>query len=211
MIKYNEEYSLNNGSGNIIFLEGGENSVSAIYNRGTIHAEWHSEVLKGEFFDTLSKGKGLIEFIFSETGFEAKWKGGLKPGPMRGRWIGTLQSYEVEKTNSSIDNAIKSVFKSSDQVEIRVVVQKFDFYSENCVSEKAETLDVTGLEYESINWRNQSDLVENYWWREEEEFYQFLYENGVENDASEFSDWYEFEINVVNDNGEVTFNKIVRG
>ena len=67
------------------------------------------------------------------------------------------------------------------------------------------------MEYESINWRNQSELIEDYWWKQEEEFYQFLYENDVENDASEYSDWYEFEIRVVNDEGELVFNEIVRG
>jgi hypothetical protein len=211
MIRYKEEYSINNGSGNITFQKGAENEVSAVYNRGTIHAEWHDDVLKGIFLDTQSKGRGLIEFTFAGDTFEAKWKGGINPGPMRGRWNGVLNTSVLEKNPVSIDDEIKTVFNSSDQVEIRVVVQKFDFYSENIVSETAEIFDLVGLEYESINWRNQSELIEDYWWKQEEEFYQFLYENDVENDASEYSDWYEFEIRVVNDEGELVFNEIVRG
>lgn len=211
MIKYNEEYSLNDNKGKIVFQKGSENAVSAIYNRGTVHAEWDSNLLKGTFIDTVAKGHGLIEFTFKEDSLEARWKGGIKPGPMRGRWTGVLITSGLEKNSQSDERSLPAVFNSADRVEIRVIVQKFDFYAENIVSEKAELLALTGLEFKSIKWRSQSDLVEDYWWKQEDEFYQFLHENGVEYDAKEYSDWYEFEINVLNDKGEIVFNEIIRG
>ena len=102
MIKFNEKYDLNNGQGWVSFESAGEGFVSAQYNRGTIHGHWDGEKLKGQFIDTVSEGKGLIEFIFSETGFEAKWKSGIEEGPMKGRWSGELEkSMSKQKTTLS--------------------------------------------------------------------------------------------------------------
>lgn len=210
MIKYNEEYSLNDGKGSIVFQEGSGDSVSAIYNRGTIHAKWDGNVLKGTFIDTISKGQGLIEFTFDEDCLEAKWKGGTVPGAMRGRWKGILSS-GIEVSTPSNETVGRTIFNESDRIEIRVVVQSFDFYAENSISDSASIFGVTGLEIEEVNWRSQSELVESYWWEQEEEFYQFLYENGVEFTAKEYSDWYEFQLTVTDENGVEVFSDIVRG
>jgi hypothetical protein len=210
MIQYNEEYSLNDGKGCIVFQEGSEDSVSAIYNRGTIHAKWHGNLLKGTFIDTISKGQGHIEFTFDEDCLEAKWKGGTTPGPMRGRWKGRLKS-KGDAPSTSDETISRTIFNESDRIDIRVVVQNFDFYAENSMSDSASIFGVTGLEIEEVNWRSQSELVESYWWEQEEEFYQFLYENGVEFTAKEYSDWYEFQLTVTDENGVEVFSDIVRG
>jgi hypothetical protein len=210
MIQYNEEYSLNDGKGCIVFQKGSEDAVSAIYNRGTIHAKWDGNVLKGTFIDTISKGQGLIEFTFDEDCLEAKWKGGIVPGAMRGRWKGILSS-AIEVSIPSNETVGRTIFNESDRIEIRVVVQNFDFYAENSISNSASIFGVTGLEIEEVNWRSQSELVESYWWEQEEEFYQFLYENGVEFTAKEYSDWYEFQLTVTDKNGVEVFSEIVRG
>ena len=210
MIKYNEEYSLNGGKGSIVFQKGSEDAVSAIYNRGTIHAKWYGNVLKGTFIDTISKGQGLIEFTFDEDCVEAKWKGGTEPGAMRGRWTGILSSGNVVSIPSN-ETVGRTIFNESDRIEIRVVVQNFDFYAENSISDTATVFGVQGLEIEDVNWRSQSDLVESYWWSQEEEFFQFLYENEVENNGDEYADWYEFHITVTDENGNHVFNDIVRG
>jgi len=102
-------------------------------------------------------------------------------------------------------------FQSGDVIKLRVVVQKFDFYANRSLELFAESLGVENTPYTEINWRSQSDEVESYWWEEEEEFYEFLHENGVEYTAKEYSDWYEFELTVYNENSEEVFQDIVRG
>jgi hypothetical protein len=90
MIQYTIKYDLNDGQGWISFESAGEGFVSAQYNRGTIQGHWDGEKLKGQFIDTVSNGKGLIEFSFNETGFDAKWKAGIEEGPMKGKWVGKI-------------------------------------------------------------------------------------------------------------------------
>jgi hypothetical protein len=107
MIKYNIKYDLNDGQGWISFESAGEGFVSAQYNRGTLQGHWDGEKLKGQFIDTVSNGKGLIEFSFNETGFDAKWKAGIEEGPMKGKWVGKL--------NSTIEN-----MDTMDQIKITI-------------------------------------------------------------------------------------------
>ena len=102
MIKYNEEYSINNGQGTIVFTEGNKGIVNAEYDikgnkgKGKINGTLENNVLTGTFH--VDAAAGLIEFTFTENGFEAKWKQGIEPGPMRGKWSGTIEA-EVEKRN----------------------------------------------------------------------------------------------------------------
>jgi hypothetical protein len=210
MIHFNKKYIINNGNGEIEFRKGGDQFVSAVYNRGTIHAHWRGDVLAGTFIDTVSKGEGLIEFTFSENTLEAKWKGGTDPGPMRGKWEGKISDLENPETNQIINSEINT-FQSGYKIKLRVVVQKFDFYANRSLELFVDSLGVENTPYTDVNWRSQSDEVESYWWEQEEEFYEFLYENGLEYTAKEYSDWYEFELTVLNENGEEVFQDIVRG
>lgn len=210
MILYDTEYSLNDGRGTITFQKGSGDSVSAVYNRGTIHAKWDGNILKGTFIDTTSKGEGLIEFTFSENTLEARWKGGTDPGPMRGKWSGVIVD-NAKQVGEQKEDKENVNFQSGDVIKLRVVVQKFDFYANRSLELFVDSLGVENTPYTEVNWRSQSDEVESYWWEQEEEFYEFLYENGVEYTAKEYSDWYEFELTVLNGNGEEVFQDIVRG
>ncbi len=210
MIHYDLEYSLNEGKGNIVFQKGSGDSVSAIYNRGTIHAKWDGNILKGTFIDTASKGEGLIEFTFGENSLDARWKGGTDPGPMRGKWSGILADVAMHQLEQNENNVFDS-FQSGDKIKLRVVIKKFDFYANSSIELVAGDLDIVNTPYDGINWRSISEDVESYWWEQEEEFYEFLYENGVEYTAKEYSDWYEFELAVFNQNGEEVFQDVVRG
>jgi hypothetical protein len=95
-MKLNETYSINNGQGSIVFTEIDKGTVSASYtikgnkNEGKIDGKLDGNVLKGTFH--VDASAGLIEFTFSEDGFSAKWKQGIEPGPMRGKWEGFLNS-----------------------------------------------------------------------------------------------------------------------
>ena len=108
MIKLNEQYSINNGQGSIVFTEGNKGTVNALYtiagnkSEGKINGTLDGNVLKGTFH--VDAAAGLIEFTFSEDGFDAKWKQGIEPGPMRGKWYGNIavdSSSELQEVNTN--------------------------------------------------------------------------------------------------------------
>ena len=94
MVKLNEEYSINSGQGTIVFTEGNKGTVNADYEiqgnkgKGKINGTLENNILSGTYH--VDSTAGLIEFAFTENGFDAKWKQGLEPGPMRGKWTGTF-------------------------------------------------------------------------------------------------------------------------
>ena len=109
-MELNKKYSLNDGKGHIIFSEGNSSTINAEYeikgnkSKGTFNGTLENNSLKGTFF--VDGVAGLMEFTFSENGFEAKWKKGIEPGPMRGEWKGTL----------SIDAQITTPVKPQEKV-----------------------------------------------------------------------------------------------
>ena len=104
MIRLNEQYSINNGQGSIVFTEDDKGTVNALYtiaghkSKGKINGILAENVLKGTFH--IDEAEGLIEFTFSEDGFDAKWKSGLEPGPLKGKWEGNIG----ENSSSEIHN-----------------------------------------------------------------------------------------------------------
>lgn len=104
MIKFNETYTVNNGQESIVFKEGKGNTISGEYNDGTLTGKLEGDVLKATFHNKKTNGAGLIEFEFNENGFNGKWKQGLEPGPMKGKWKGVLQNSSQE-TISSFNNS----------------------------------------------------------------------------------------------------------
>jgi hypothetical protein len=105
MIKLNEEYSINNGQGTIVFTEENKGTVNAEYEiqgnkgKGKINGVLENNILTGTFH--VDAAAGLIEFTFIENGFNAKWKQGIEPGPMKGKWTGSLNSQS--ESNQSIN------------------------------------------------------------------------------------------------------------
>ena len=98
MIKINETYSINGGQGTIVFSEGKKGTVNASYeikgkkDTGVINGTLDGNVLNGTYHNKIGNSSGLIQFVFTENGFDCKWKQGLEPGPMRGKWDGKLNS-----------------------------------------------------------------------------------------------------------------------
>jgi len=109
MLKFNENYSINNGEGSIIFSEGKKGTVNATYeikgkkDTGTINGTLDGNILKGTYHNKIGNSTGLIEFTFNETGFDAKWKQGLEPGPMRGKWKGALSAETRKEEKNKVD------------------------------------------------------------------------------------------------------------
>jgi hypothetical protein len=90
MIKFEEKYQINNGKESIIFSQGKESSVIGKYDSGTLTGKLEGNVLKGTYHNHKNNIAGLIEITFHKNGFKAKWKEGLEPGPMRGKWNASL-------------------------------------------------------------------------------------------------------------------------
>jgi hypothetical protein len=103
MLKIGEAYSINNGQGSIVFTEGNKGTINALYTikgnkgEGKINGTLDGNVLKGTFH--VDAAAGLIEFTFREDGFDAKWKQGLEPGPMRGKWVGDFKVANLSSVN----------------------------------------------------------------------------------------------------------------
>lgn len=95
MIKFNEEYTINDGQLHITFEEKegkviGHYSGSKGGNEGVVNGDISGNILTGSW-QVKSKGAaGLIEIEFSNNGFEGKWKQGLEPGTMKGSWSAVL-------------------------------------------------------------------------------------------------------------------------
>ena len=105
MIKLNEEYSINSGQGTIVFTEGNKGTVNAEYEiqgnkgKGKINGTLENNILSGTFH--VDSAVGLIEFTFTKNGFDAKWKQGIEPGPMKGKWTGLIGIDEKPNYNAA--------------------------------------------------------------------------------------------------------------
>jgi hypothetical protein len=114
MLILNEKYVINNGQGSIVFTEGNKGTVNAVYtirgnkSEGKINGTLDGNLLKGTFH--VDAAAGLIEFTFNSNGFDAKWKQGLEPGPMRGKWNGSLNNELLIEDNEYLFNAATDKF-----------------------------------------------------------------------------------------------------
>ena len=91
MIKLNTPYTIENGD-TVIFTEGKKGTINGTYTDSTLTGTLNGELLKATFHNKKVNAIGLIEITFNEKGFDAKWKQGLEPGPMRGKWEGKLNA-----------------------------------------------------------------------------------------------------------------------
>jgi hypothetical protein len=103
-IKFNEKYSINNGQESILFKEGKGNTVTGEYQGGSLTGTMEGNVLKATYHNQKNNSVGLIEITFHENGFNAKWKQGLEPGPMKGKWKG-LMGVDEKPNNSAPESA----------------------------------------------------------------------------------------------------------
>jgi hypothetical protein len=153
MIQFNETYSINNGQESLVFKEGKANTITGEYNDGTLSGTLEGNILKATFHNKKTNGAGLIEITFHENGFNAKWKQGLEPGPMRGKWKGQLNTDQHDKPMKIV------------RIEIfgrggEVVVGDASDYASNF----SDAFDETELDLNEImldnNTRNQFELPE---------------------------------------------------
>jgi hypothetical protein len=109
MIQFNVTYLINDGQESIIFNEEKGSTVSANYSEGVLKGTLEGNLLKATFQNRRANVSGLIEIFFSLNGFTAKWKQGIEPGPMKGKWIGKLDN--LSNIILSVPEEIKETLK----------------------------------------------------------------------------------------------------
>lgn len=100
MIELNSTYKIEGSDTKITFSQNEDKTISGIYNDGTVIGTLEGNTLKATFHNEVENMDGLMEIIFHQNGFDAKWKTGIEPGPMRGKWKGLLG----EASSSEIQN-----------------------------------------------------------------------------------------------------------
>ncbi len=103
MIQFNKPYSIENGNDMVTFVEGKKGTITGTYNNASLTGALEGNILKATFHNSKVNAIGLIEITFHESGFNAKWKQGLEPGPMRGKCIGSLISDPSVEKNIKLD------------------------------------------------------------------------------------------------------------
>ena len=88
MIKLNTPYHVAEENVTVTFTEVKNGAITGTYPNATLTGTLEGNVLSATFHNTAVNAVGLIELTFNENGFEGKWKSGLEPGPMRGKWNG---------------------------------------------------------------------------------------------------------------------------
>ena len=105
MIQLNTPYKLENGD-HVIFTEGKKGTINGKHSEATLTGTIEGNVLKATFHNTKVNASGLMEITFHENGFNAKWKSGLEPGPMKGKWNGVLVNQNENEIQNSEEREI---------------------------------------------------------------------------------------------------------
>jgi hypothetical protein len=116
MIKLNTVYTIDNGANSVVFTEGKKGSVTGTHNEGTMTGFLEGNVFTGTFHNTKVNASGLIEITFHESGFDAKWKNGMEPGPMRGKWVGDLMEVSGESDSTKINFFELNFYTGNDEL-----------------------------------------------------------------------------------------------
>ena len=115
MIKLNTPYHVAEENVTVTFTEVKNGAITGTYPNATLTGTLEGNVLSATFHNTAVNAVGLIELTFNENGFEGKWKSGLEPGPMRGKWSGTIE-INTEKSEV-IDNKGISLYDTCQPYE----------------------------------------------------------------------------------------------
>jgi hypothetical protein len=132
MIKFNVTYLINDGQESIVFKEGKVNSVTGEYQGGKLTGTMEGNVLKATYHNQKNNSVGLIEITFHENGFNAKWKQGLEPGPLKGKWSGKIDN--LSNIILSIPEEIKEILKEQliqPKVGVDAIYTWFSSYYKN--------------------------------------------------------------------------------
>ena len=145
MIKLNTPYKLENGD-HVIFTEGKKGTINGKHSEATLTGILEGNVLKATFHNTTVNATGLMEITFHENGFNAKWKSGLEPGPMRGKWNGIFN--ETERN-----------FQKIEKMDFEVVLENGN---QKVLSFSLSTLDIApNLTMEHLNVDEYYNIIMN--------------------------------------------------
>ena len=145
MIKFNETYSINDGQGTIVFKDAGNNKVEATYEikgnkvPGNVSGKFEGSTLKAIY--QVNEAKGLMDFIFSKNGFEAKWKKGVEEGPMKGNWTGKILEDEKNKPIITSNPTNEKVNSSTKTDTLMTLIDKEKDLNDRLVKLNAEILE----------------------------------------------------------------------
>jgi hypothetical protein len=115
MIKLNIPYTIDNGD-IVTFTEGKKGTINGSYTDSTLTGVFDGNVLKATFHNSKVNATGLMEITFYENGFDAKWKKGIEPGPMKGKWAGKLTSFKMDDDiESKVEDLNKNTASLTDE------------------------------------------------------------------------------------------------
>ena len=100
MIKLNTPYHVAEENVTVTFTEVKNGAITGTYPNATLTGTLEGNVLSATFHNTAVNAVGLIELTFNENGFEGKWKNGLEPGPLRGKWNGECVSDSAKDSSA---------------------------------------------------------------------------------------------------------------
>lgn len=160
MIKLNTPYTIENGD-KVTFTEGKKGTINGTYSDATLTGTLEGNLLKATFHNKKVNATGLMEITFHENGFDAKWKQGLEPGPMRGKWNGLLQGASSKPTSaaemSNLTAEQKAWIETKDSWDYEEAPKEWldskDFI--RVAMKKDEAI----LEYVSENLKNDKELI----------------------------------------------------
>jgi hypothetical protein len=127
MLKLNTPYLADEKE--IVFQQNNDGTIKSTYSDGTIEGKMEGNTLKAVFHNPKVNVSGIMEITFHETGFTGKWKKGMEPGLMKGKWNGEIQ--QGNQLTISIPNEIKELLKSkviNPSCGIDRIYQAFDAY-----------------------------------------------------------------------------------
>ena len=125
MLKLNTPYHVTEENVIVTFTEVKNGGITGTYPNATLTGTLEGNVLSATFHNTAVNAVGLIELTFNENGFEGKWKNGLEPGPMRGKWSGKIEAdveknevigYKLYDFKEYIDNGLFSFIKKLNDI-----------------------------------------------------------------------------------------------
>jgi hypothetical protein len=100
MIKLNTPYHVAEENVTVTFTEVKNGAITGTYPNATLTGTFEGNVLSATFHNTAVNAVGLIELTFNDNGFEGKWKNGLEPGPLRGKWNGECVSDSAKDSSA---------------------------------------------------------------------------------------------------------------
>ena len=127
MLKLNTTYYADENE--IVFQQNEVGTINSTYADGTIEGKMEGNTLKAVFHNPKVNVSGIMEITFHKTGFIGKWKKGMEPGPMKGKWNGEIQ--QESHFTISIPAEIKELLKTNvinPSCGIDVIYQAFDTY-----------------------------------------------------------------------------------